>query len=113
MLGVGSNTTLLLRLLWYSARFAPCEVIHSSLNSVTAACTKDNEGNIWVNGGSLLMARGGVCVLGDFSKFKKESQESVCRGELSEVYHKRRIFMHENVGTCYKKFLIKTQKISR
>ncbi|XP_042208310.1 minichromosome maintenance domain-containing protein 2-like [Homarus americanus] len=79
VLGVGSNTTLLLRLLWYSARYAPHAVTHSSLNAVTAACTKDPDGIVWVQGGSLLLAHGGVCVLGDFSKFKKESRQSVCR----------------------------------
>ncbi|XP_071521846.1 minichromosome maintenance domain-containing protein 2-like [Panulirus ornatus] len=98
VLGVGSNTTLLLRLLWYSARFAPRGVIHSSLDSVTANCTKDSEGNIWVHGGSLLMAHGGVCVLGDFSKFKKESQEAVCRAlESGTVQVERATFVRQHM----------------
>ncbi|KAK7085828.1 hypothetical protein SK128_007484 [Halocaridina rubra] len=78
VLAVGSNTTLLLRLLWYGARFAPHNVIHSSLNDLTASYTRDSFGQIWVQAGSLLLAHGGVCVLGDFSKFKKEARHSVC-----------------------------------
>ncbi|XP_069156220.1 minichromosome maintenance domain-containing protein 2 isoform X1 [Procambarus clarkii] len=85
VLGVGSNTTLLLRLLWYSARYAPHSVIHSSLDALTASSTKDSEGSVWVQGGSLLLAHGGVCVLGDFSKFKKEARQLVCRALESGV----------------------------
>ncbi|XP_069956094.1 minichromosome maintenance domain-containing protein 2-like isoform X3 [Cherax quadricarinatus] len=85
VLGVGSNTTLLLRLLWYAARYAPHAVLHSSLNALTASSMKDSEGNVWVQGGSLLLAHGGVCVLGDFSKFKKESRQSVCSALESGV----------------------------
>ncbi|XP_064089582.1 minichromosome maintenance domain-containing protein 2-like isoform X2 [Macrobrachium nipponense] len=78
VLAVGSNTTLVLRLLWYGAKFASHSVTHSSLDDVTASFSKDHEGKIWVQGGSLLLAHGGVCVLGDFSKFKKDARRSVC-----------------------------------
>ncbi|XP_066984366.1 minichromosome maintenance domain-containing protein 2-like isoform X2 [Macrobrachium rosenbergii] len=78
VLVVGSNTTVVLRLLWYGAKFASHSVIHSSLDDVTASFSKDHEGKIWVQAGSLLLAHGGVCVLGDFSKFKKEARRSVC-----------------------------------
>lgn len=85
VLAVGSNTTLLLRLLWWCARYAPHSMVHSSLDPVTAACTREPDGVVWVQGGSLLLARGGVCVLGEFSKFKKDVRRKVCRGEVLVV----------------------------
>ncbi|XP_027229043.1 minichromosome maintenance domain-containing protein 2 isoform X2 [Penaeus vannamei] len=87
VLGVGSNTTLLLRLLRYGGRYAPCKVHHSSLDSVGGVCVKEPEGRVWVQGGSLLLAHGGVCVLGDFSTFRKDVRQSVCRALESGVVH--------------------------
>ncbi|KAK4310672.1 hypothetical protein Pmani_017772 [Petrolisthes manimaculis] len=94
VLGVGSNTTMLLRLLWWSALHAPRSVVHSSLDAVAGACVKDGEGHLWVEAGSLLRAHGGVCVLGEFSKFKKDLQQSVCRALESgvvQVQHSTRL----------------------
>lgn len=85
VLGVGSNTTLLLRLLRYGGRYAPCKVHHSSLDSVGGVCVKEPEGRVWVQGGSLLLAHGGVCVLGDFSTFRKDVRQSVCRGNTYSI----------------------------
>ncbi|XP_063845834.1 minichromosome maintenance domain-containing protein 2-like isoform X1 [Scylla paramamosain] len=79
VLAVGTNTTLLLRLLWWCARYAPHSMIHSSLDPVTASCSREPDGALWVQGGSLLLARGGVCVLGEFSKFRNDVRRKVCR----------------------------------
>ncbi|XP_047478211.1 minichromosome maintenance domain-containing protein 2-like [Penaeus chinensis] len=87
VLGVGSNTTLLLRLLRYGGRYAPCKVDHSPLDSVCGVCVKDPDGEVWVQGGSLLMAHGGACVLGDFSTFRKDVRQSVCRALECGVVH--------------------------
>lgn len=56
-------------------------MVHSSLDPVTAACTREPDGAVFVQGGSLLLARGGVCVLGEFSTYKKDVRRKVCRGE--------------------------------
>lgn len=60
-------------------------MVHSSLDAVAGACVRDGEGHLWVEAGSLLRAHGGVCVLGEFSKFKKDLRQSVCRGEIMKL----------------------------
>lgn len=49
---------------------------------MSGVCVKEPDGQVWVQGGSLLMAHGGVCVLGDFSTFRKDVRQAVCRGNI-------------------------------
>ncbi|KAG9478874.1 hypothetical protein GDO78_012504, partial [Eleutherodactylus coqui] len=72
---VGTNDTLIVeRLMKYGISLIPRGVCHTHFNDIFATVTKDElgTGTAIIHAGSALMAKGGVCYIGDINMYKKE-----------------------------------------
>ncbi|XP_075067480.1 minichromosome maintenance domain-containing protein 2 [Mixophyes fleayi] len=74
LLVVTSDALIVERLMSYSICLVPRAVHHTQFNDVFATVTKDElgTGTAIVNAGSALMAKGGVCFIGDINLHKKD-----------------------------------------
>ncbi|XP_063781083.1 minichromosome maintenance domain-containing protein 2 isoform X4 [Pseudophryne corroboree] len=74
LLVVTSDTLIVERLLRYSICLVPRGVNHAQCNDVFATVTKDElgTGTAVIHAGSALMAKGGVCLIGDINLHKKD-----------------------------------------
>ncbi|XP_014675462.1 PREDICTED: MCM domain-containing protein 2-like [Priapulus caudatus] len=74
ILAVGVNDTIIHRLLVYAASFTDRTVHHTTRSNLVASVSKDPHGTSThcVEAGSLLLAQGGICVLGDIAHLKRE-----------------------------------------
>ncbi|XP_056378052.1 minichromosome maintenance domain-containing protein 2 isoform X2 [Hyla sarda] len=71
---VTNDTLIVERLMRYSICLVPRGVCHTHFNDVLATVTKDElgTGTAIIHAGSALMAKGGVCFIGDINSHKKE-----------------------------------------
>ncbi|XP_064636967.1 minichromosome maintenance domain-containing protein 2-like [Lineus longissimus] len=76
---IGKDTGVLHQLLMYAASFSERTIVHSSGHHLMGKALKDkhSSGSYFVEGGSLLLANGGVCYLGDVGRFKKKTMEEL------------------------------------
>ncbi|KAL7645770.1 UNVERIFIED_CONTAM: hypothetical protein RMT77_002665 [Armadillidium vulgare] len=77
VLAVGKNDLIHKRLFQFAGEFAPRFVYHSTLNDFRGRSSKSHDGSVWLESGSLLMAKGGVCVV-DICNSKKETKREIC-----------------------------------
>ncbi|XP_056010185.1 minichromosome maintenance domain-containing protein 2-like [Ostrea edulis] len=77
LLAVCRDTEILHRLLQYAMQFTRRSLAHSSGNHLAAKVIPDkyNSSNYFIEGGSLLLASGGICYVGDVRKLKKQTFE--------------------------------------
>lgn len=80
-MAVGKSELVHKRLLRNASQIAPSFVMHSSLNELEGKASKGGEGTTWVEAGSLLRAKGGVCVVDDLANIKKETKSAISRGK--------------------------------
>ncbi|CAJ0966077.1 unnamed protein product [Ranitomeya imitator] len=71
---VTNDTMIVERLMRYSICLIPRGVHHTHINDLFATVTKDElgTGTAIIHAGSTLMAKGGVCYIGDINTYKKE-----------------------------------------
>ncbi|XP_069816084.1 minichromosome maintenance domain-containing protein 2 isoform X2 [Dendropsophus ebraccatus] len=71
---VTNDTLIVERLMRYSICLVPRGVCHTHFNDILATVTKDELGTgaAMIHAGSALMAKGGVCFIGDINSHKKE-----------------------------------------
>jgi DNA replicative helicase MCM subunit Mcm2 (Cdc46/Mcm family) len=79
---IGKDTSLLHQLLMYAASFSERTIVHSAGHHLMGKALTDKHcsGSYFVEGGSLLLANGGVCYLGDVGRMKKKSMEELQQG---------------------------------
>ncbi|KAI0242949.1 Minichromosome maintenance domain-containing protein 2 [Lamellibrachia satsuma] len=78
LLAVGWDTLLLQRLLSYAASLADRSIVHSpGTGHLTASVSRDRHGSdaCFIEGGSLLLARGGVCLIPELNSVKKATKQ--------------------------------------
>ena len=91
---MGEDDVVVSRLLCYGSQFAHRSVLHSHQAELTG-CFRREDSNYFIDGktiyipvlnkiffvaGSLLLAKNGVCVIGDVKLHKKDTRESLQRG---------------------------------
>ncbi|XP_075126485.1 minichromosome maintenance domain-containing protein 2 [Leptodactylus fuscus] len=71
---VTNDTLIVERLMRYSTCLVPRGVCHTHFNDIFATVTKDElgTGTAIIHAGSALMAKGGVCFIGDINMYKKD-----------------------------------------
>ncbi|XP_006824403.2 minichromosome maintenance domain-containing protein 2-like, partial [Saccoglossus kowalevskii] len=79
VLAIGCDTLVIHRLLTFGASFCKRNIQHSASTSLFTSVTKDNHGTgaCTIDGGSLLLAKNGICSLGDLSHYRKDTREKL------------------------------------
>ncbi|XP_022079655.1 MCM domain-containing protein 2-like [Acanthaster planci] len=92
LMAVGVDSNLIQRLLIYGASFAPRAIIHNSSQPLLAPLYRDSDGSgCYIEGGSVLLAHQGVCMLGDIDSLKKDGKE-----KLQHVMENRAIHVDQS-----------------
>ncbi|XP_071786682.1 minichromosome maintenance domain-containing protein 2-like isoform X2 [Asterias amurensis] len=89
LVAVGTDTSIIQRLLLYGASFAPRVIIHNSSQPLLVSIRKDPAvlESYTIDAGSVLLARQGVCLLGDLYNHKRETKAKLRDVMSNRVVH--------------------------
>ncbi|KAK3100681.1 hypothetical protein FSP39_023735 [Pinctada imbricata] len=79
ILVTGRDTNIIHKLLTYGQRFTQRAYVHTCGQALTAKVTNDQYigAKYFIEGGSLLLAREGICYIGELTKFKKAARDQL------------------------------------